>query len=76
MNETRCVMFRLRCVSCVVECPVCATSARELLNPDFNDMDGQSERLIDQLRAFRDKHAGHFLQAVPVEIRAGVEMFG
>jgi hypothetical protein len=59
------VFFKLRCLTCEVDfLPVVATSADELLRPDWNDMEGVNEILVDHLRAFHSQHARCSLDAV------------
>jgi hypothetical protein len=59
--------FQLRCIGCrELFQPVVATSADELLMPDFDDAENDMGAILaGHFRSFWEKHVGHGLEAIP-----------
>ena len=64
------VYYQLRCATCdELHKPLCATTPTELLAPDYEDSTGggspyNMEGLLEGLRMFHKRHAGHALETV------------
>lgn len=59
--------FQLACVGCnTVYLPLCATSEKELLNPDWQDVaDAMGELQANRFNDWFREHCGHGLIARP-----------